>query len=347
MSHSELENMAGLPRSDGASIQAALLRTLTDLYVQKPSHSPEEERQFTELSLRLIDVVDIPTRLVIAQRLHRYGRAPAMVMRALEGRMPGQSPAEAEPATEEPMQSLEEFAKSIVAAALAEVPGPAEIEVQAETPDAVEIEYEHPALVPAHDPHATLAAQSAELTGLFFDASPHERRLILHNLDIAAIEPADALHEAHALQAARRLETAALARNPFEFATILVGTLGISQPLALRVAQDVSGEPLIVALRTLAIPTDILQRVILFLNPEIGHSVQRVYDLVQLHDDIEPETARRVLTIWRNASAAIVTPRHQPYTYDDEPRRARAEAMTDARSTASRPSERARRGNIA
>jgi len=34
------------------------VRVLTDLYVQKPTHTSEEERQYTELVLRLIDSVD-------------------------------------------------------------------------------------------------------------------------------------------------------------------------------------------------------------------------------------------------------------------------------------------------
>jgi hypothetical protein len=356
MSHSvsELPSMTALPRPDGASIQAALLRTLTDLYVIKPSHSPEEELQFTELSLRLIDVVDIPTRLVIAQRLHRYGRAPQRVMQALEGQMPSETAAApAFKAEGEPIQSLEDFAKAIVAAALN---GEAQFDlaeselVAAAPPKAEPVSKPAPepeAAIPAHDPHATNAAQAAELAQLFFDASAEARRLILHNLEFSGIEPAAPLHDAHARDAARRLEVAALGRNPFEYAAILVNTLGMSQTLALRIAQDTSGEALIVAARALAMPTDILQRVILFLNPEIGHSVQRVYDLVQLHDEIAPQTARIMLSIWRRASAALPAPRHQPLAYDDEPRRARAEAMVDQRRFAPRPSERARRGNIA
>lgn len=310
---SELETILGLKKPDGADVQAGLLRTLTDLYIQKPSHSLEEERHFTELALRLIEVVDIPTRLVIAQRLHRYGRAPQTVLAALEDRTP------AEPAL------------SAEAAPAAEAKEPEEIS----------------APVPPHDPHMTLAAQSAELTRLFFDASPHERELILHNLEFAPIAPATPLHDVHTREAVRRLEVAALARNSFEFATILVGTLGIAQTLAERIARDPSGEPLIVAARALAMPSDILQRIILFLNPEIGHSVQRVYDLVRLHDEIAPETAMRLLAIWRNASASAFLPRHQSYLYNDEPGRARMQPAADARRAAPRPAERTRRGNIA
>ena len=36
-------------------MRSALLRVLTDLYVQKPKHTADEERHYTELALRLIE----------------------------------------------------------------------------------------------------------------------------------------------------------------------------------------------------------------------------------------------------------------------------------------------------
>ena len=35
---------------------------ITDQYLQTAVHTPEEERQFTELALRLLDETEIPTR---------------------------------------------------------------------------------------------------------------------------------------------------------------------------------------------------------------------------------------------------------------------------------------------
>ena len=54
-----------------------MLRVLTDLYVQKPSHSAEEEAQYVELALGLIDAVDAPTRGTVAASLSNYPGAPA------------------------------------------------------------------------------------------------------------------------------------------------------------------------------------------------------------------------------------------------------------------------------
>jgi hypothetical protein len=55
---------------------------MTDLYVQKPMHSEEEERHYTELAIRLIDLVDASTRSIVADKIARYPNAPAAVRRA-------------------------------------------------------------------------------------------------------------------------------------------------------------------------------------------------------------------------------------------------------------------------
>jgi hypothetical protein len=244
-------------------------------------------------------------------------------MQALEGKMPEPDTPVAEHTSEEPVATLDTASHS--------------------APD----EIDPPAFVREPATQEVTAAQASELTELFFAADATERALILQNLAFAPIAPAAPLHVGHARDAARRLEVAALARSSFEFATILVNTLGVSQALATRIVLDPSGEPLIVAARALDIPADILQRIILFLNPAIGQSVQRVYDLVHLYDDVTADTARRLVSIWRATSAAIAKPRHQAAMYDDEPYRARTEAAADTHRAAPRPAERARRGNIA
>ena len=63
-----LNGLLELANRDGVDIQPTLLRVVTDLYVQKPTHSAEEERHYTELALRLIDLVDARTRSIVAER---------------------------------------------------------------------------------------------------------------------------------------------------------------------------------------------------------------------------------------------------------------------------------------
>ena len=48
-----LDGLADLGLRSGADMRPTLLRILTNLYVQKFRHTPEEERHYTELALRL------------------------------------------------------------------------------------------------------------------------------------------------------------------------------------------------------------------------------------------------------------------------------------------------------
>ena len=54
--------------------------SLTDLYVQKPVHSAEEETQYVELAQGLIRAVDATTLAVVAGRLAAYPAAPAAIL---------------------------------------------------------------------------------------------------------------------------------------------------------------------------------------------------------------------------------------------------------------------------
>ena len=71
-----LDSLVDLACRDGVEIRPTLLRVLTDLYVQKPSHSPEEEAQYVELALGLIDAVDPLTRGTVTATLSAYPGAP-------------------------------------------------------------------------------------------------------------------------------------------------------------------------------------------------------------------------------------------------------------------------------
>ena len=56
--NSPLDGLVDLACRDGVDVRPTLLRVLTDLYVQKPTHSADEETQYVELALGLIDTVD-------------------------------------------------------------------------------------------------------------------------------------------------------------------------------------------------------------------------------------------------------------------------------------------------
>jgi hypothetical protein len=262
-----LDSLVDLACRDGVDIRPTLLRVLTDLYVQKPAHSAEEETQYVELARGLIDAVDAATLAIVAARLSAYPAAPTAIL----GRL-----------------------------------------VSPSSP---------PAAQPLPRTEAKPTARN-DLLELFFAANTEERCLILTNLDVSAEtearRPAPASSEV-----IRRLENAALQRNPGEFSRTLERALGISRALADRIARDPSGEPIVVAARALGMTAAVLQRILLFLNPAIGQSVERVYDLARLYDELAPAAAERMLTIWRQAGGRSRPP-HEPVHWDDERRDARS-----------------------
>ena len=238
MAHSQIANLDGLyelGQRDGVDIRPTLLRVTTDLYVAKDTHSVEEERHYTELALRLIELVDAPTRTVVAKRLAAYAGAPAVVVQRLTALGAAKAAAQA---------------------------------AQAQSGNAAD-----------------------ELCELFFSAGAAERQLILQNLTYATLPPAAPLAAPAAQETIRRLEQAALSHN----------TEGFARELARRLIADESGEPIVVAAVAVSMPADVLQRVLLCLNPAVGQSVQRVYELTDLQQAIEPAAALRLLAVWRAA----------------------------------------------
>ncbi|MFD1332642.1 DUF2336 domain-containing protein, partial [Methylopila musalis] len=78
-----VEALQRLSRQDGVDIRPTLLRVLTDLFVQKPHHAPEELARYEELALQLLSVVGADTRAVVARKLADDERAPDAVIRRL------------------------------------------------------------------------------------------------------------------------------------------------------------------------------------------------------------------------------------------------------------------------
>jgi len=259
-----LDGLVDLACRDGVDIRPTLLRVLTDLYVQKPTHSVDEETQYVELALGLIEAADTPTRAAVLASLSAYPAAPVAILRKLAG--------------------TDSYLGGV-----------------------------HPTRTKT-DTH--------DLVELFFAAGVEERRLILTNLDVAvgtvAWRPSPVGGEV-----IRRLEAAALQHNTGEFSRILERALGISHDLAKRIVGDHSGEPLVVAAKVLRMQAAVLQRILLFLNPAIGQSVERVYDLARLFDELVPGAAERMVTIWRTAGKQS-RPMHAPGYWDDERRSARS-----------------------
>lgn len=271
-----LNGLVELANRDGVDIRPTLLRVMIDLYVQKPKHTDQEEQHFTELALRLIDLVDAKTRGIAADKIASYPNAPAAVRRRLLKDLISLKPPEPAEAGPEPLTG-------------------------------------------------SGAAPADELSELFFASSSEERRLILLNLPYAPLSPAEPIAPTIARKSADRLEAAALGHNTELFARELERVLAISRAQARRLYEDESGEPIVVAAVALGMPAMMLQRILLCLNPAISQSVQRVYELALLHEEIESDAALRLVAIWqashpadKKSSAQRTATAHQPQYWHDE-----------------------------
>ncbi len=255
--------------SVGIDIRPTLLRAMIDLYVQKQTHTEQEEQHFTKLALRLIDLVDAKTRTAVANKIAGYPMAPAAVRQRL----------------------LKEL-------------------ISLKAPD--------PAYAEARPLAGNAPAPADELSELFFASSAEERRLILLNLSYAPLAPAEPIAPAIARESTHRLEAAALGHNSELFARELERIFAISRAQARRLYEDELGEPIVVAAVALGMPTTMLQRILLCLNPTISQSVQRVYDLALLHQEIEPGAALQLVAIWQASHPAEKSPAPQTVAYQPQ-----------------------------
>jgi hypothetical protein len=294
--NSTVDALLDLACREGVDVRPTLVRVLTDLYVQKPSHTADEETQYVELALGLIQTVDAGTRAAVAASLRGYAAAPAAIMATL----------------------------ALLDMPAAQVP-------KVELPEVAVPEIEAPPLAPATMEAARAAPQIDERIDLFFAATSEERRLILINLDVTGHAPRLPASPASDIA---QIEKAALERNQHDFSRAIERALGVSRALADRITQDASGEPLVVVAKALAMPAPVLQRVLLFLNPAIGQSVQRVFELAQLFDELTPQAALQLTAVWQTTGTQR-RPAHEPVYADDELRSARS-AATPSQRRASR-----------
>jgi len=283
-----------LSRREGVDIRPTLLRVLTDLYVQAGAHSSDEERQFVELASRLIDQVDDATRAAVRARLAIYPGAPASILEQL-GLKPSGS--------DEP------------ASLIRDVPARSSGAEQVDTQPSLQ---------------STLAMQpkdAAEIHDMFFRANGRERAAILHNLGETPLKPSPRIPETRAARAIETLEMAAFAADVESFAIELGESLILPARMAAQVVDDPGGEPLACAARALGMPSAVFQRILLFLKPEMGASVQTVYRLSRLYDNLSERSALIMLAAWRGSVMATSRAKHRPMLYDDDRQRARGAAQ--------------------
>lgn len=292
-----------LSRREGVDIRPTLLRVLTDLYVQASAHSADEERQFVELTSRLIDEVDDATRAAVRARLAIYPATPAPIMDKLGLRRAG---------PDQPMP-----AAAPIAAPTSSTP-PAKTPTEAEQRMAASL--------------AMRPNDAAEISDMFFAASASERAQILHNLQETPLKAAARIPPARAARAIHILEMAAFAEDLDNFTLELGEALILPSRIAADVVNDPGGEPLACAMRALDVSSAAFQRILMFLNPEAGSSVNYVYRLSRLYDRLSERSALVMLAAWRGSTMAVARAKYRSALYDDERHRVRA-ASTQTRSS--------------
>jgi Uncharacterised protein conserved in bacteria (DUF2336) len=263
--------------------------------VQASAHSGDEERQFVELTSRLIDQVDDATRAAVRARLAIYPATPVEVLRKL-----GLKPS----APDRPMP----LAREIPASPSAPTPDRPMTEAQARMASNLSMQ----------------PKDAAEISDMFFSASAGERALILHNLMETPLRASARIPAARAARAIETLEMAAFAADVENFTLELGETLILPARIAAQVVNDPGGEPLACAARALDMPSPVFQRVLLFLKPEFGASVNNVYRLSRLYDRLNERSALIMLAAWRGATMAVTRAKYRSSLYDDERNRARA-----------------------
>jgi uncharacterized protein (DUF2336 family) len=319
------DGLAEFGRRSGTAMRPALLQVLTDLYVHRLRHTADEERHYTELALRLLEAVDAPTRIAVAMRLARHAAPPPRVLQYLAGDIPEVAAL---------VRSHPLFAPGSAIGAARRHGDPA----AAAANDA------YKARRSAAAPGAIDSTRADELNEQFFAANVHERRLILLNLDIVAPIPAWLVAVSRDPSIGRRLETAALARNREDFAQHLASALQIARTQARRVVGDDLGEPVAVAAKALGVPRDVLYRILMFINPAVGHSVERVHTLAVLYDEMPAAAAAGMVAIWQAlpGGSERTEARYQPVTGEEAQPRPRAPAAAQRAPTT--PREIKRRG---
>jgi len=321
---SSLNGLADIGLRSGVDMRPTLIRVLTDLYVQKLAHTADEERHYTELALRLLDGVDVPTRATVAARLAKHLSPPLRVIQYLVNDLPEIAA---------PLRGharLQPIAQS--AAPPPVVAPPIEDTAPIESPPQEEpIEHE-----PVTDLRGTMdAAIAGELNDLFFTADEHARRLILLNLHVVAPLSPGRVAVVRDAGIGQRLEAVALGNHGEELVKQLAEALRIPREQARRIVRDDHGEPIVVAVKALGISRDVVYRLLMFVNPAVGHSVERVHALATLYDEITAQAAEGMVAIWQALrSEARATAKHQPLFWNDERSRARPAAAPARRPLA-------------
>jgi hypothetical protein len=296
------DGLMDLAKREGVDIRPTLLRVLTDLYVQSPLHTDGEEQQYVELASRLIDEVDDATRAAVRSRLAIYPNAPTALLHQLEVFRAPSPPLvpEGPPAPVMPPQPRRET--------------PAALAPQVEIGT---IQIENIQTLGQIETIQTLSET-------FFAASSAQRTEIMRRLDTVRLPTIPRISTVRAATVVESLEHAAMQDDRAKFCFELAEALILPRVHVNRIVDDPNGEPLVLALKLLAMPAAVFQRIAMFMAEQGETYVERVFRMSRLYDAITFHDANVMLAAWRASSISAVRTQHRGYLYDDESSRARS-----------------------
>jgi hypothetical protein len=260
----------------GSDVTARLVLALTALYVQRANHTAEEQQQYTELALGLIDKAGAAARTAVAMRLERHPDVPAVVLerlRTLQFSLDGGSLQDRNSLAGPPVEN-----------------DPSLADGQSES-------------TPKPPASAAAAPQPASITlefgEAFFAEAPAERlRMLSLIADARAVDTAP--EDGRRFHV--RIDSAAWRGRAGVFVRDFEQLIDAPKSLCERVLNDPSGEPMVIAAKATGMPVAVLQRILLLASPAANHSVARVYELTELYHGLHVSTARDLLAVWRDAA---------------------------------------------
>lgn len=316
-----LQVLAARGLSDAGGSKPLLLRVLTDLFVMRASHTPEETHQFAEIALRLLPDATQAECDHAAKVLCHHPAAPPEVLdrlaarggfgalklfgqsRALSTKVLQEAAANASPLIAEALANRADLDATLIAllAARSEIEVLRALALNECAPLGTDI---LPGLIARARKDATLAKilverlpHRPETIALFMAADARQRAQMITRARASAGEwqtPSTAL-EHGAETALRRIEAIALEGAQDDFAAALADACHCDLDQARAIVTDAGGEPLTVALRALGLRPEVVTRVFLFVDPKISHSYGRVSALAQLANTLSQEVAKRIL----------------------------------------------------
>lgn len=363
-------------RRAGRDPRPALLRLLVARYIAGRGHSAAERQRFSDLAVRLFEVVDLPTakraatelatapELPYALALH-LARAPIAIaapvlrlspaldevtlMALADTTSPDHAAAIASRREVSPL-----LAKKLAAVlhearreGLARTEGLARAEASPRRAPSIAMALPEPGLpkpevlpaesAPAAAPPVEVAPFHATPAG-FSAATAMQRAALFDQLALLPPLPMSARLPRAGEALLEKLELAAMRHQPELLGSLLERALGVSAETAAGIFKDDSGEALVVAGRALGIPFDTVARLIFLLNPVLGRSVTRVFALADLHERLSEMSAQHLLAAWRGGPrrAPALRMEELPAMRSFGQKRRRSESMAGETSERSR-----------